>query len=72
MPVLIVLGIYFALVNPLLEEFFWRVFLHRELGQSFFPQSVPDEEAEDFLDLENNTGERFTLGKFFRNSIFDH
>lgn len=26
------IGIYFSTVNPVLEELFWRVYLHRELG----------------------------------------
>ncbi|KAF4732059.1 hypothetical protein FOZ62_021279, partial [Perkinsus olseni] len=51
---------YFGIVNPVLEEFFWRVFLYRELGQRFFPvePSVSDgvarPDSEAFLDLENN------------------
>lgn len=30
------LGIYFILLNPLIEELFWRVFLYRELGAGLF------------------------------------
>eukprot|EP00920_Eleutheroschizon_duboscqi_P014074 GHVT01032875.1.p1 GENE.GHVT01032875.1~~GHVT01032875.1.p1 ORF type:complete len:370 (+),score=8.66 GHVT01032875.1:208-1317(+) len=33
---LVAFGIYFAVVNPIVEEFFWRVFLFRELGGHFF------------------------------------
>ena len=28
-------GIYFVLVNPVIEELFWRVFLHRELSTAY-------------------------------------
>jgi len=34
--VLVLLGTYFCLVNPILEESFWRVFLYRELGTVLF------------------------------------
>ncbi|KAF4664229.1 hypothetical protein FOL47_005247 [Perkinsus chesapeaki] len=30
---LVAIGFYFGVVNPILEEWFWRVFLYRELGQ---------------------------------------
>ncbi|KAF4688510.1 hypothetical protein FOZ63_030658, partial [Perkinsus olseni] len=59
MPALLALGFYFGIVNPVLEEFFWRVFLYRELGQRFLPVEPsdgvarPDSEAA-FLDLELN------------------
>ena len=26
-------NIFFLVINPLAEEFFWRIFLHRELGE---------------------------------------
>jgi len=29
---LLIIGLYFACVNPIFEELFWRVFLHRELA----------------------------------------
>ncbi|KAL8430704.1 hypothetical protein Efla_003686 [Eimeria flavescens] len=35
-PVCLLLAIYFLLVNPATEEFFWRVFLYRELGAGVF------------------------------------
>lgn len=33
---LIFFGIYFCIINPPVEEFFWRIFLYRELGGLLF------------------------------------
>lgn len=35
-PLLLLAGIYFFLVNPIVEEWFWRVFLYREFGGAVF------------------------------------
>jgi hypothetical protein len=40
---LIPLAVYFCTVNPVIEEFFWRLFLHREIGQLFYRLSQFDE-----------------------------
>lgn len=37
LPPQIAIGAYFCLVNPVFEELFWRVFLHRELGSVALP-----------------------------------
>jgi len=43
-PMLISAGLYFTVVNPLIEEWFWRVFLHKELGLTYLTQEllIPD------------------------------
>ncbi|PHJ18501.1 caax protease self-immunity protein, partial [Cystoisospora suis] len=35
-PLLVLSGLYFFLINPLIEEWFWRVFLYREFGGAVF------------------------------------
>ncbi|KFH00558.1 CAAX protease self-immunity protein [Toxoplasma gondii VAND] len=40
-PLLLVGGVYFFVVNPVVEEWFWRVFLYREFGGAVFV-SAPD------------------------------
>ncbi|KEP63419.1 UNVERIFIED_CONTAM: hypothetical protein HHA_206630 [Hammondia hammondi] len=35
-PLLLVGGVYFFVVNPVVEEWFWRVFLYREFGGAVF------------------------------------
>eukprot|EP01068_Selenidium_serpulae_P009794 Selendium_serpulae@DN5322_c0_g1_i14.p2 len=32
LPILVVFGVYFIVVNPFIEEYFWRVFLYNNLG----------------------------------------
>jgi hypothetical protein len=38
-------NLFFEIVNPMMETFFWRVFLHREMAVRFFPaKSSPEDE----------------------------
>jgi len=46
-PILVCIGVYFCLVNPVLEEWFWRLFLYRELGGALFLQRPPPLASED-------------------------
>jgi len=40
--VLIAAGLYFTIVNPIVEEWFWRMYLHKELGLHYLtPDSPP-------------------------------
>lgn len=43
-------NLFFVIVNPIMETFFWRIFLHREMAVRFFP-AKRDPGAEDLLTL---------------------
>jgi membrane protease YdiL (CAAX protease family) len=50
---LYLIGAYFVVVNPIIEEIFWRVWLLGEFGATLFKQKVSDLDVEDPLNPPN-------------------
>lgn len=64
LPFLISTSVYFSLINPTFEELFWRVFLHREMGKTLFPDTLDTEEEPPAAQLCNETG-RWVVSLFY-------
>lgn len=50
LPFMISTSVYFSFINPMFEELFWRVFLHREMGKHLFlnkDANLPDSKDPD-------------------------